>query len=97
MEYVRLFLGSILFGFLFWSLHKSYWYYNNKSFIQGFIIENFENFFSLPKFSKRELGNILFIFPECHSTSKGKYWAKVHIFCWFILIFIFVFGIVNSK
>ena len=90
MEYVRLALGSVLFTFLVLSLHKAYWHYNKKNIIEGIT----EDFF---KFTKFNSGNILFLFPECHSTDKGKYWAKVHGLCWLLVATILVVGLFTSE
>ena len=93
MEYVRLALGGVLFFYLIFSLHKSYWYYNKKNIFEGHFKVIIKDIINFPRKSQGNLGIIMCLFPECHSNPKGKFWAKVHWFCWFLVVVILAVGL----
>lgn len=79
---IRVFIGYILFFILFLSISKSYRYYHKRG-----IFEDIKNI---------NIKTLLFIFPELHTNTKGKFWAKVFWGIWALFSIILALGLTFS-
>ena len=83
MGTLRLLIGIAIGALILTSVFNSYYYYNKRNIFNDVL--------------KGKGKTLLFLLPSFHKNIKGKFWARVHLLTWLIVIVVLAFGLIFSR